>query len=254
MYMQSLKTFLQTPSKKPKLVVIYGPTGSGKTAMSIEIAQALESEIISVDSRQIFRQMDIGTGKILPEQMQGIPHHMIDIIDPDTSFSLGDFLEHSEPIMQRLIETQKIPMLVGGTGLYIDGLIFERNFPQVEADDTLRNQFAERTTEDLYYELLERDREYALEIHPHNRPYIERALEVKILTGKSKKDFRTPPELKYDILFLTPEIAGTTDITDETYREDLYTRINSRVEAMFSQGLEQEVKQLIDTGYTQEDF
>jgi len=179
-YINRVKTFLKKPSDKQKCIVIYGPTGSGKTAMSIEIAKYLDTEIISTDSRQIFKYMDIGTGKITPEEMQWVPHHMIDILNPGEKFSMWDFVRRSQKIMNTLWETDKIPMLVGGTGLYIDSLIFERNASDVGSDPELRAELDKLSDEELYQKFQELDPEYAGEIHPNNRPYVERGIEVSI--------------------------------------------------------------------------
>lgn len=238
--MEHIDTFLHRQSQKPKIIVIYGPTWAGKTSMSIEIAQYLQTEIISTDSRQIYKWMDIGTWKITSEEAQGVPHHMLDIIHPDQEFSVGDFKHQSWEIIRNLHLKNKIPMLVGGTGLYINSLIFDYGLPQVPADKKLRDEMNNLSLPELYQKLQSIDPDYAKEIHPNNRPYIERAIEVKILTWKSKAEFREEKKLKYDVLFLTP-------YKDD--REELYDRINARVEMMFEMWLEREVKSLVDAWY-----
>lgn len=253
-YKKRIQHFLNTPSDKQKLVVIYGPTGAGKTDMSIEIAKQLDSEIISTDSRQIFTWMDIWTGKITTEEMQDVPHHMLDVIFPDQSYSVWEFVASSQKIIDNLYERWKIPMLVWGTGLYIDSLIFKRAFWELPNDPILKKNFAKFSTQELYNELQEIDPEYAEEIHPNNRPYIERALEVKKLSWKSKKDFRSEPELKYDVLFLHPSIWEEDDIFSETYRQLLYARINKRVGMMFDMWLEEEIRQLVKEGFHEDHF
>jgi len=177
-YINRVKKFLKKSSNKQKLIVIYGPTGAGKTAMSIEIAKYLDTEIISTDSRQIFKYMDIGTGKIAPDEMQWVTHHMIDILNPNEKFSMWDFVRQSEKIMNTLWDEDKIPMLVWGTGLYIDSLIFERNASDVSSDPVLRAELDMLSDEELYQKFQELDPEYAKEIHPNNRPYVERGIEV----------------------------------------------------------------------------
>jgi len=244
MYKEQVQDFLEKKSEKQKIIVIYGPTGSGKTAMSIDIAQYLNSEIISTDSRQIYRGMDIGTGKITPEETQWVPHHMIDIVNPDEVFSVGDFKSNSFPIIERLHMEAKIPLLVWGTGLYIDSIIFDFELPGIPADIELRKELDRLSKEELYRKLQEIDPDYALELHPNNRPYIERAVEVKLLTGKSKTEFREEKKLQYDVLFLTPYTWN---------REELYDKINSRVEMMFHSGLVEEVQGLIDQGFSAQD-
>lgn len=245
-YKKQLKNFLNKSSDKQKIIVIYGPTGSWKTSMSIDIAKKIDTEIISTDSRQIFKYMDIGTGKITQEEMQWVPHHMLDIISPDKSFSMWDFVRGSQKVMDNLWTQNKIPMLVGWTGLYIDSLIFERNATEVGSDPELRKQLDTLNNEELYNKFVELDPEYAAEIHPNNRPYIERGIEVKMITGKSKREFRAKKTLLYDVLFLTPDYWD---------RANLYSRINTRVEMMFGQWVEDEVKNLVENKwYTENDF
>lgn len=249
MYKEQVQTFLENPSKKQKLIVIYGPTGAGKTAMSIEIAKMLDTEIISTDSRQIFKYMDIWTGKITKDEMDGVAHHMLDIVNPDESFSMWDFVKHSQKIMETLWEKNKVPMLVWGTGLYIDSLIFERNATEASSDPELRKYLDTLSNDEMYAKLVEIDPEYAAELHPNNRPYIERGIEVMKLTWKSKREFRAERTLLYDVLFLTPEHPQERD-----YREWLYERINMRVEMMFDTWAEKEVQSLLDRGYNFDDF
>ena len=244
-YQTQVQNFLNRASDKQKLIVIYGPTGSGKTAMSIEIAKSLDTQIISTDSRQIFKHMDVGTGKITREEMQWVEHHMLNIITPDESFSMGEFVRQSKKIMNQLWWNDKIPMLVGGTGLYIDSLIFERNAAHVGSDPELRAQLDSLTNDEIYARLEQLDPDYAAELHPNNRPYIERGIEIMILTWKSKTSFRAEKKLLYDVLFLTPDYGD---------RVNLYSRINTRVEMMFDQWAEREVRELIEKWYSQDDF
>lgn len=243
-----IKNYLIHKSELPKIIVIYGPTGSGKTSMSIKIAQDLETEIISTDSRQIFQHMNIWTGKITEDEKQWIKHHMLDIISPDNEYSVWEFKSRADKIISDLHEEWKIPILCGGTGLYIDSLIYNFNIPKVPADDILRKELEQEAVkygnQYVYNKLLELDPEYAKELHPNNLRYVIRALEVKILTGKSKTEFREEKISKYDILFLTPYNGE---------RELLYNRINTRVKMMFNEWLVEEVKVLLQT-YKKTDF
>lgn len=254
MYKKQVQNFLEKESDKPKIVIIFGPTASGKTDMSIEIAKYLDTEIISTDSRQIFKYMDIGTGKITPDEMQWVKHHMLDVINPDESFSLWDFKYQAEWIISRLQEKSKIPMLVGGTGLYIESLIYDFSLPKVPADETIRKRLSKLSNEELHQKLQEIDPEYACELHPNNRHYVERAIEVKMLTWKSKTEFREDKIPKYDILLLYPQMPEGHDIFSLKYRQWLYDRINLRVEKMFENGAEKELKKLIDMWYGENDF
>ncbi|MCT4617350.1 MAG: tRNA (adenosine(37)-N6)-dimethylallyltransferase MiaA [Candidatus Gracilibacteria bacterium] len=240
--------FSKKTSELPKIIVIYGPTGAGKTDMSIDIAKALDSEIISTDSRQIFKEMDIGTGKITKQEMKGVPHHMLDIVAPNEEYSVGEFKREAEKIMEKLYSEGKIPMLVGGTGLYIDSIIYEFDIPELPADWDLRNKLEEDRlkygNERLHKELEKIDPEYAKELHPNNYRYVMRAIEVKKLTGKSKTEFRQKKKLKYDALFFTPYKGD---------REELYNKINARVLKFEDLGVFREVKKLYEK-YGEEAF
>lgn len=247
-YTKKLNDFLSQKSDKPKIIVIYGPTACGKTWLWIEIAKILNSEIISTDSRQIFQYLNIGTGKVTPEEMDGIQHHMIDIIPPDTNYSVWEFKKEAEKIIYELHGKWKIPLLVGWTGLYIDSLIYDFDIPEVPADENLRKTLEQEAElygkEYVYNKLVQLDPEYASELHPNNLNYVIRALEVKILTWKSKRDFRTQKTLKYDTLFVTPYDGN---------REALYNKINTRVQKMFDDGLVEEVQNILQT-YKKTDF
>lgn len=178
-----------------------------------------------------------------------VPHHMLDIITPDQKYSVWEFKKKAEKIMQNLYWKNKIPMLVGWTWLYINSLIFDFDIPKVPADEKLRKQLeqeAEEKWKDHIFEKLKKlDPYYDRELHKNNLRYVIRALEVKILTGKSKTSFKKEKKLKYDVLFLTPEFWD---------RETLYSRINKRVEKMFKMWLIEEVQWLLERWYKQTDF
>jgi len=248
LFKDSLSDFFKKESNKQKIIVIYGPTASGKTALSINLAKKLDSEIISTDSRQIFKEMDIGTAKITKEEMDGVKHNMIDIIYPDREYSVWEFKKEAEDIINDLIWKWKIPVLCGWTGLYIDSLIYDFEIPKVPADWELRKKLEKEAkdfwNEYVYKKLLELDPEYAKTLHPNNVQYVIRALEIKLLTWKSKSEFIKEKIPKYDILFLTPYDGD---------REKLYERINKRVDIMFEQGLLEEVENLLKK-YKKDDF
>lgn len=255
-YTDIVTTFLKSKSPKPKIIVIYGPTGAGKTQMSIDIAKFIWSEIISTDSKQIYRGMDIGTGKITFAEMSWVPHHMLDIRNPDEVFSAGEFKNLALPLIDRLYRENKIPLLVGGTGLYINSLIYNLNMPKIPANEKIRKQLDALSTEQMYELFQEIDPKYAAEIHPNNRIYIERAIEVIQVSWISKKDFREEKILSYEVLFLTPSWPfehthiSAEELKSKEYRNWLYERINLRVEQMFEEWLLQEVESLLRKWYT----
>ncbi|NDK09045.1 tRNA (adenosine(37)-N6)-dimethylallyltransferase MiaA, partial [Candidatus Gracilibacteria bacterium] len=244
----NLQNFLDKNTDK-KIVVIYGPTACGKTAISIDIAKMLDTEIISTDSRQIFRLMDIGTAKITKDEMQGVKHHMIDIINPDEEYSVGQFKNESLKIMQNIWDNNKIPILCGGTGLYIDSLIYDFTIPKVPGDKILResleNQAKQFGNEYVYEKLLKLDPVYAKTVHPNNLRYVIRAIEVAMISGSTKSESIEEKKLKYDTFFVNPYNGD---------RQKLYDRIDKRVYIMLEQGLIEEVKKLLDMGYKKTDF
>lgn len=240
---KKIDDFLSSDNWKQKIIVVYGPTASWKTWLSIEIAKYIKNaEIISTDSRQIFSWMDIGTWKVTDEEKQGVIHHMIDIITPDKNYSVWEFKVEAEKHISDIYSKWKIPILCWWTGLYIDSLIYDFDIPKVPADEKIRSKLeeeAEKYGEQFVYDkLVELDSEYAKELHPNNIRYVIRALEVKMITWKSKKDFREEKTLKYDTLFITPYNGD---------RDFLYNRINQRVGMMFDDWLISEVENLLKT-------
>ena len=246
--MKDLKKFLEKKSEKNKIIVIYWPTACGKTDLSIKIAKFLNSEIISTDSRQIFKWLDIWTGKVTEEEKEWIIHHMIDIIEPNQEYSVWEFKKEAEKIIKNIFKKWKIPILCWGTWLYIDSLIYDFKIPKVPADPILREKLEDERikfwNEFIWKKLQEIDPDYASELHPNNYRYVIRALEVKILTWKSKKEFREEKNLKYDTFFITPY---------DWNREKLYKKIDLRIKSMFENWLLEEVRDLL-TKYKKTDF
>ena len=234
---QRLNIFLWEEKELPKVIVIYGPTACGKTNLSIDVAKYLQSEVISTDSRQIYRHMDIGTGKITKEEMQEIPHHMLDVIDPTVKFSVVDFVNMSLPIVEKIQQQDKIPILCGGTGLYIDGILYEMEYPDTKPDWAYRENLEQirltKGNEALWNMLETVDPEYAHELEVNNFRYVMRGLEVWHATGKSKRESVGKKKLRFVPLFLTPY--------NDTDRPILYERINARVQWMFDNWLIEEV-------------
>lgn len=238
--MKDLKKFLEKKSEKNKIIVIYWPTACGKTDLSIKIAKFLNSEIISTDSRQIFKWLDIWTGKVTEEEKDWIIHHMIDIIEPNQEYSVWEFKKEAEKIIKNIFKKWEIPILCWWTWLYIDSLIYDFKIPKVPADLILREKLEEERikfwNEFIWKKLQEIDPDYASELHPNNYRYVIRALEVKILTWKSKKEFREEKNLKYDTFFITPY---------DWNREKLYEKIDLRIKSMFENWLLEEVRNLL---------
>lgn len=224
--------------------MLIGPTAVGKTKMSIELAKRLDAEIISGDSMQIYRGMDIGTAKITPAEMQGIPHHLIDIKDPEDSFSVAEFQQLVRPLIREITRRRKLPMIVGGTGLYIQSVLYDYQFTDAPSDEGYRQKlrkFVEENGEMALFHMLKAvDEESAARIHPRNVRRVIRALEIYHCTGKTMSEWQKTqtPELLYD--------AAIIGLTME--REQLYRRINERVEQMIANGLLDEVKALYDRG------
>ncbi|WP_226087405.1 tRNA (adenosine(37)-N6)-dimethylallyltransferase MiaA [Mesobacillus sp. S13] len=230
--------------QKQKLIVLIGPTAVGKTKLSIELAKKFDGEIISGDSMQIYKGMDIGTAKITVQEMEGIAHHLIDIKEPDESFSTAEFQELVREKINEISSRGKMPMIVGGTGLYIQSVIFDYHFTDAPSDPAFRHsleQVAEAEGQEFLHEKLqEADPESASRIHPNNVRRVIRALEIIHCTGKTASELQEnqSPELLYDIAL----IGLTMD------REMLYNRINYRVDLMMEQGLLDEVKYFYEKG------
>ena len=225
-----------------RLVVLSGPTASGKTALGVLLAESLGGEVVSADSMQIYRRMDIATA----EETRGIPHHMIDVADPEEDYSVARYVEEAAACVDDILARGKLPVVVGGTGLYIDSLLSGRTFAGGTVDPALRQELSERYdeigAEGLLGELRKVDPERAEKLHPADKKRIVRALEVYILTGKTitQHDAETravPP--RYDAVRLALDFAD---------RADLYDRIDRRVDRMLQRGLVDEVRALLASG------
>lgn len=235
--------------QKKLLVVIVGPTAVGKTEIAIDIALKYDTEIISADSMQIYKYMNIGTAKPTLKDRKGIKHHMIDIIDPDEDFSAADFQKGAELCIQQVHSRNKIPILTGGTGFYINSVCYNYTFADAKKDDELRRhlriQANEYGNEYLYKKLEKLDPKAANKIHPNNLRRVIRALEVCIKSGRpfsSYEDDTKKNKSSYDLL-----MYGLTRPRDE-----LYDRINKRVLSMFDEGLVEEVHMLLKKGYAKD--
>lgn len=232
--------------KKP-LIVIGGPTACGKTGFSIRLAKEIGGEIISADSMQVYKYMDIGTAKVTPEEACGIPHYLIDEFEPDEEYNVMLFQKKAKAYMEKIWAKGKIPILVGGTGFYINALLYDNEFTQTKNDTSYREKCYELAKEQgpeaLYEKLRKIDPDYAANIHANNVKRVSRALEYYYLTGeKFSKHNAAQKEKK------TPYDAAVILLTME--REKLYERIEQRIDDMMEQGLLQEVKGLLERGYS----
>lgn len=221
-----------------KVLVIAGPTAVGKTSFSIKAAKMLDAEIISGDSIQVYRGFDIGSGKVTEEETEGIVHHLIDIMDPNESYSAADF----QKMARHVIDTnEKMSIICGGTGLYLKSCLYDYTFN--EESGTFADESLEAfTNEELYAKLLESDPVQAQKIHPNNRRRLLRSLTIAARTGKPQSEIEA--EQSHEMIYDT-FIAGCT-----MDRQKLYERINRRVEMMFEAGLEKEVEGLLKNGCT----
>lgn len=227
------------------LVILVGPTAVGKTAASIGLAKALNGEIISGDSMQIFRGLDIGTAKISKAEMQGVVHHLIDIKEPWETFSAAEFKRLADEAIQDIHNRGKLPIIVGGTGFYVNSVLYEYHFGEADTDEAYRAELeeylAEQGAEALWQLLNEKDPDSAQKLHANDTKRVMRALEVLHVTGipaskrQSTVDKRS---MRYNAVYLALNLP----------REVLYDRINRRVEQMIAQGLEQEVRDALASG------
>jgi tRNA dimethylallyltransferase len=229
---------------KKNVIAIVGPTAVGKTKLSIETARKFNGEIISGDSMQIYKGMDIGTAKIKEEEMQGLPHHMIDIKQPDESFSAAEFQTLVQHHIEEITASGKVPIIVGGSGLYIQAALFNYNFSSRQDTDIveqLEEKVRKKGIGHLYEQLKQLDPSQAEKIHPNNKRRVIRALEVYKKTGMTMTEFQQKQEQHslYEVYFI--------GLTME--RKLLYERINNRVDQMMEGGLLQEVRDLYNNGY-----
>lgn len=232
---------------KPKVIVICGPTASGKTSLSIELAKQINGEIISADSMQIYKDMDIGTAKPSTEEMQGIKHYLLDFVPPEERYSVAQYKIDAKKAIKEILEKGKVPIIVGGTGLYVDSLIYEIEYNDIKLDEEYRNKLEEiaekQGLEVLYKKAQEIDPQAMQKISANDKKRIMRVIEIYKATGKTKTEQeiesrKKPVEYDYKVFAINWE------------RETLYQRINKRVDIMFEKGLLEEVKNLKAMGLT----
>ena len=232
--------------KRP-LIVIGGPTACGKTGFSIKLAKEIGGEIISADSMQVYRYMDIGTAKVTPEEADGVPHYLIDEFDPDEEYNVMLFQQKAKAYMEEIWAKGKTPILVGGTGFYINALLYDNDFTETDNDTSYREECyrlaQEQGPEVLFERLKEVDPEYAAIMHANNVKRVTRALEYHYLTGQKFSEHNAEQKEKE-----TPYDAAVIILNMD--REKLYERIELRIDIMMQEGLLEEVKGLLDKGYT----
>ena len=222
-------------NKKIKVIAIVGPTASGKTAYSIELAKQINGEIISADSRYVYKGFDIGTAKPTKEEQDGIPHHMIDIVEPEFEYSAGLYKQEASKLISEINSKGKIPIITGGTGLYIDILLKNYDLPQIEANRELRDSLIQLETETLFEKLAKLDKDATNIIDSNDRKKIIRAIEIITTSGKTLNETRGIGESKYEIEWLGKNFD----------RDTLYARIDKRVDIMVETGLIEETKALL---------
>jgi tRNA dimethylallyltransferase len=234
---------------KPKVIAIVGPTSSGKSALGILIAKKLavypesyRGEVISADSRQVYRGLDIGTGKVTKKEMAGVPHHLLGVANPKRQFSADDFVRLGERAISNILQKTRIPIVVGGTGFYVDALLGRFNLPNVAPNQKLREQLEQRTTTQLFKQLQKLDSARAQTIEPEHKRRLIRAIEIAKAVGKSpsKSQITNPTNNKYEVLWLGINPPKTT----------LKKRIHTRLLARLKAGMVREAQKLHAAGLT----
>lgn len=241
-------TISKTNSREP-LIILTGPTAVGKTNLSIQLAKAVGGEIISADSMQIYKKMNIGTAKITPEEMDGIPHYLVDEMDPSEEFNVVEFKRRALKAMEQIRRRGRIPIIVGGTGFYIQALLYDIDFSSHDEEEgyrkELRRLLSEKGSRYLHGMLEEVDPEYAASVHSNNAKRVIRALEFYHETGEKFSEHNRQQRER-----ISPYNFACFVL--EMNREDLYKRINERVDRMMAEGLEEEVRSLWRAGYGRE--
>ena len=233
--------------KKIPLIILTGPTAVGKTDLSIKLSKSLNAEIISADSMQIYKYMDIGSAKVTKEEMDGVVHYMIDEVTPDVPFSVSEFQMRSEKYIEEINKKGKNVLITGGTGLYLNSLIYNMDFAKSNANNEIREKLEQELAENgidyMHEKLRSLDEEAANRIHKNNTKRVIRAIEV-CMSGQKMNDFSK--DLRYNEKYKPIIIVLNRD------REVLYQRINKRVDIMLENGLLDEVKELLKMGYTKD--
>lgn len=207
---------------KPKVIVVAGPTASGKSDIAVELAKQFDGEVISADSRQVYTGLDIGSGKITEEEMQSVPHHLLDVASPQDVFTVADFKQLGKAAIEEILSQNKVPIIAGGTGFYIDTLVYDMDIPEVPENTELRAELNAKTTKELFAQLETQDPERAETIDPENKVRLIRALEIVNVLGKVPPTEKHSP---YDILWIG--LDWPKDVLDERIYKRLIDRIKN---------------------------
>lgn len=224
------------PKNKPKIIAIVGPNASGKSEIAVRLAKKFNGEVVSADSRQVYRGMDIGTGKITKKEMQGIPHHLLDVASPKRIFTVAQYKKLAEKAIEKILKKQKLPILCGGTGFYIQAVVDNLQIPEVKPDWKLRKKLEKKSTKELFEMLKKLDPKRAVTIDKNNPRRLIRAIEIVKKTKRPISKLKKAP--KYDVLII--------GIKKE--KEELKKLIEKRLKKRFKQGMIKEVEKLHKTG------
>ena len=216
---------------KPRVIAIVGPTASGKSDLAVLLAQKINGAVISADSRQVYRGLDIATGKITKREMKGVPHHLLDVADPKKTYSVADFKKDATSAIDDIISREKVPIVCGGTGFYIDALLLGQEFPEVKPDKKLRERLEKQSAEQLFKKLQKLDPRRADDIDQHNKVRLVRAIEIATALGKVPQTKQSVP---YDVVWIG--IKPDKDV--------LKKRIHDRVISRIKRGMVAEAKRL----------
>ncbi len=218
-----------------KIIVVCGPTATGKSDYAVELAKNINGEVISADSRQVYKGLDIGSGKITKKEMRGVPHHLLDVANPKRVFNVAQYKSLAEKAIKDILKRNRTPIICGGTGFYIDAVVFDQNFPEVKPDKTLRKQLSLKSPSELFEELQKLDPDRALDIDPHNKVRLIRAIEIAKTLGSVPKIER---KQKYNIEWIY------LDFPDEVLKKRIHDRLLKRMRT----GMLAEVKRLHEEG------
>ncbi len=227
-----------------KIIVVCGSTASGKTALTVDLAKRYDGEVVSADSVAIYKGLDVGSAKPTKEEMQGVKHYMFDVVSPFDEFSVSDYENAALPIVKDILSRGKLPIICGGTGFYINSVLYRMSYGNSKGNAEIRNKYekivAEKGNEEAYEILKKVDPATAEKLHPNDKMRVIRALEIFESSGVRKSDIKDEMTPRFDFIAIMP-----------TYdRETLYNRINKRVDRMFENGLEEEVRGLLKSGLT----